>query len=154
MEKLKINKTIIVFALLFLAIVVLVVRSEGTYGETCISDSEMQFRILDDISAEESLAMIRARTGEPDFVILDVRTQEEYESGYIEGAINIDYYSETYRDDLDTLDKEKAYLIYCRTARRTGETMDIMRELGFREVYNMLDGINEWEAEGFTITKK
>ncbi len=154
MEKLKINKTIIVFALLFLAIVVLVVRSEGTYGETCISDSEMQFRILDDISAEESLAMIQARTGEPDFVILDVRTQEEYESGYIEGAINIDYYSETYRDDLDTLDKEKAYLIYCRTARRTGETMDIMRELGFREVYNMLGGINEWEAEGFTITKK
>jgi len=151
MEKLKINKTIIIFALLLLALVVIVVRSGGDYGETCISDSEMQFRILEDISTQEALAMIQARTGEPDFVILDVRTQEEYESGYIDGAINLDYYSETFRDDLGELDKGDAYLIYCRTGRRTAESLKIMRELGFIEVHNMLGGITDWKEKGYPV---
>ena len=97
--------------------------------------------------------MIQTRTGDPDFVILDVRTPEEFDTEHIESAVNIDFYSENFRDELDTLDKEKVYLIYCRTDRRTGESLSMMRELGFTEVYNMDGGINSWKAEGFSTVK-
>ena len=153
MGRLRINKTLVIFALLLLAVAVIAVRSDGECGDICISDSEMQFRIIEDISTEEAYAMIETRTGEPDFVILDVRTPEEFKSGYIEGAINIDYYSETFRDDLGELDKEEPYLIYCRTGRRTAESMNIMRELGFVEVYNMLGGITDWEGKGYPVVR-
>ena len=77
----------------------------------------------------------------------------KFDTEHIEGAVNLDFYSESFRDDLDTLDTEKTYLIYCRTDRRTGESLSIMRELGFVEVYNMDGGINSWKAEGFPTVK-
>ena len=87
------------------------------------------------------------------FVIIDVRTPEEYANGHIENAINLDYYSKTFKDELNKLDKNKAYLIYCRSGRRTGTVLDIMKGLGFTEVYNMLGAITQWEAKGLPIIK-
>jgi rhodanese-related sulfurtransferase len=63
----------------------------------------------------------------------------------------IDYYSDTFKNELDKLDKNKTYLIYCRTGRRTGLTLDIMEEPGFIEVYNMLGGITQWQAKGYPV---
>ncbi len=69
-------------------------------------------------------------------------------NGHIENAINLNYYSKTFKDELSELDKSKTYLIYCRSGRRSGIALDIMKELGFTEVYNILGGITQWEAEG------
>jgi len=54
---------------------------------------------------------------------------------------------------LNNLDKNKTYLIYCRSGARSGSALDIMAELNFREVYNILGGINQWKAEGFPTVK-
>ena len=89
----------------------------------------------------------------PDFVIIDVRTPEEFAEGHIENVINLDYYSETFRDELNKLDKNKMYLIYCRSGNRSGKALNIMEELNFREVYNMSGGIIEWKAKELPITK-
>ena len=51
------------------------------------------------------------------------------------------------------MDKSKTYLIYCRSGNRSGQALDIMEELNFREVYNMMGGILEWEAEGLPTVK-
>ena len=61
--------------------------------------------------------------------------------------------SETFKEDLDKLDKDKAYFIYCRSGNRSGRAMPIMKELGFKEVYNLSVGIQEWIAEGLPIIK-
>ncbi len=104
------------------------------------------------ITPKEALSLIEANRGNKEFVILDVRTPEEVSQGYIDGAINIDFYSKTFRRDLNSLDKDKVYLIYCRSGRRSGRTLKIMEELGFKEVYNMVGGIKAWVKEGFPLT--
>ena len=74
-------------------------------------------------------------------VIIDNRTNEEYETGHIEGALLIDYHSSDFEDKIDELDRDKTYLIYCRSGRRSLAAMNLMKEYGFREVYNLEGGI-------------
>ena len=61
----------------------------------------------------------------------------------------IDFYSDNFENELDKLDKNNTYLIYCRTGRRTGLTLSIMEELGFLRVYNMIGGITQWKEKGY-----
>lgn len=106
-----------------------------------------------DVTVDKAYDLIRENAGNPDFIIIDVRTQEEYNSGYIEGAINIDFYSKDFRTELDALDRDKVYLIYCHTARRSSGARDMMAELGFKEVYNMSGGIVAWETQGLPVVR-
>lgn len=126
-------------------------KMEINYDEDKDDDTDSEIQNLNDISVEEANNLIQNNVENNDFIIIDIRTPEEFESGHIEKSIMIDYYSNTFKDDLDKLDKSKTYLIYCRTGRRTGLTLDLMEELGFSEVYNMLGGITQWQAEGYPI---
>ena len=116
-------------------------------------NQETLTQTIENVTPQEAFTLIQDNQNNPDFVILDVRTPEEFAEGYIENAIIIDYYSETFRDELNKLDKDKKYLIYCRSGNRSGKTVPIMVELNFREVYNMTGGIIQWEAEGLPTTK-
>ena len=100
-------------------------------------------------TAAECYTLIQENKDNPDFIILDVRMPAEYASGYIEHAVNLDYYEDDFEATLDTYDKNNAYLIYCRTANRTASVMKIMQRLEFTEVYNMLGGINAWTNAGY-----
>jgi len=115
--------------------------------------TETQIQIAKDITPKEAYTLIEKNKGNPDFVILDVRTPREFGDGHIENAINLDFYSATFRDELNKLDRTKTHLIYCRTGSRGESSLAIMKELGFREVYNISGGITEWKAEGFPTTK-
>jgi len=114
---------------------------------------ETPTQIIEDIAPQKAFALIQENRNNPDFIILDVRTPEEFAEGHIEKAINIDFYFETFRDELEKLDRNKTYLIYCRSGARSGNALDIMDELNFREVYNILGGIRDWEAEGLPTVK-
>jgi len=105
-------------------------------------------QIIEDITPQEAFALIQDNQDNPDFIIIDVRTPEEFAEEHIEDAINLDYYSETFQDELDKLDRDKTYLIYCRSGGRSGNALDIMAGLDFEEAYNMTGGINGWLAEG------
>ena len=107
--------------------------------------------IYQDISVADARTMIMENQDNPDFVILDVRTRSEFDAGHIENAVNLDFYADTFEDDLDALDKTKTYLVYCRTANRSGQAMDIMQNLNFEEVYNMLGGITQWIDDGYPV---
>jgi len=117
------------------------------------SASIVQEQSVVDISAEEAYELIQDNLNNPDFVILDVRTPEEFAEGHIEGAINMDYYEGGFRDELDTLDKNKTYLMHCRSGSRSGRTLDIMEELDFARIYHMNGGMIEWEAEELPVVK-
>lgn len=122
-------------------------------GEIAIPGQEAPTQVLENVTPQEAFILIQDNQNNPDFVILDVRTPEEVAEGYIENAINIDFYSETFRDELDRLDKDKTYLIYCRSGGRSGNTLNIMEGLNFREVYDVSGGMIEWEAEGLPTVK-
>lgn len=101
---------------------------------------------MKNVTTKKANEFIEERDGEPDFVILDVRTPEEFSEGHIEHAVNIDFYEDAFPDELEGLDRDKTYLIYCRTGGRSGSTFKMMRELGFQNVYNMKGGIEGWRA--------
>ena len=115
--------------------------------------SNLETQIIEDVPLEEAFALMEDNRSNQNFVIIDVRTPEEYANGHIEKAINLDFYSETFKDELDTLDRDKVYLIYCRSANRSGKALDMMAELGFSEVYNMLGGMVRWEEVGLPVVK-
>jgi rhodanese-related sulfurtransferase len=103
------------------------------------------FARLTSIGVKEAYELIQKHSGDPDFVILDVRTAGEYADGHLEKAQNIDFYADTFKSTLDGLDKNKTYLIYCRSGSRSGSTLGLMKELGFRNVYNMEGGFSKWQ---------
>ncbi len=74
-------------------------------------------------------------------VLLDVRTSEEFASGHYTNANNIDFYSPDFKGNLDKLDKNTQYFIYCRSGSRSGQTLQLMRGLGFTKVYDLNGGI-------------
>ena len=85
---------------------------------------------------------------EEDCLIIDVRTSEEFEELRLPNSINIDFYnSQDFMQELEKLDKNKVYYIYCRTGSRSANTCELMKEIGFAKTYNLLGGITEWEGE-------
>lgn len=115
------------------------------------NDNETGDTLFENVTVIEAHQLIQDNANNPDFIILDVRTQSEFAGGHIENAVNIDFNAEDFRDQLDALDKENIYLVYCRSGNRSGQAMDIMRDLEFRRVYNMLGGINDWIDAGYDV---
>ena len=151
---LKINpKNLMISVFLGALIIGVLLTSACIQTETNTAKSETQIQIIENITPKEAYILIQENKDNPNFLILDVRTPEEFLGEYIENAINLDYYSDTFRNDLDKLDKNKTYLIYCRSGGRSGNTLNIIKELDFREVYNMLGGIIKWKSEGLPTTK-
>lgn len=99
-----------------------------------------------DVNVSEAKQMIESN---PDLVILDVRTLEEYESGHIENAVLIPV-SEL-ESKLNELDKVKETLVYCRSGGRSATASQILIDNEFTSVYNMLGGITAWRDEGYWI---
>jgi rhodanese-related sulfurtransferase len=110
-------------------------------------------RVFNNITTEEALNLIQNNQGNPDFVIIDVRSQAEFDSGHIENAINIDKNSETFQDELNKLDKYKTYLVYCAIGSRSASALTIMEELGFMQAYNLQGGISQWQKDGLPVTE-
>lgn len=91
----------------------------------------------------EAAADVQADPPE-DLVILDVRTPEEFAEGHLEGATMIDFYRDDFAAQLEQLDPDVPYLLYCRSGNRSGQAADIMRELGFSDVSDVDGGILAW----------
>ena len=88
----------------------------------------------------------------PDIIVLDVRTPVEFYVAHIENAININYYSFSFRSQLAELDRSKTYLVHCRTGVRSSKTIPIMIELGFTHIYHMEDGFRAWKKAKLPTT--
>jgi len=108
---------------------------------------------IGDITVQEAFDLIEQEQGNPEFAIIDVRTPAEYADGHLENAVNIDYSADDFEDRIDELDKDKTYVIYCRSGVRSAGARDVMEEIGFDEVYNVLEGITGWTAAGFPVVE-
>lgn len=103
---------------------------------------------IDLISASDAAERIGE---EPDAVILDVRTPEEFAEGHIEGAVNIDFYAADFATQLAALDPEATYVMYCRSGNRSSETAELMADLEFSRVDEIEGGILAWNAAGLPV---
>jgi len=105
------------------------------------------------LSPSEARELLRKRSGDPGFVLLDVRTAKEFSEERIEGSVMVDYLSPSFRDEVAKLDRSKTYLVYCRTGNRTNGAVKVMRELGFPNVIVFPGGITKWKEAGFPTAR-
>ena len=80
-------------------------------------------------------------------VIVDVRTEDEFNRGFIPGAKNIDIYKgQGFIYEVEELDKNKNYYVYCQAGMRSAKACSVMNELGFATTHNLLGGMSEWNG--------
>src|SRR5690554_3082859 len=98
-----------------------------------------------DLDPDEFRAKLQKDPG----TIIDVRTAEEYQTGFLKGAFRqFDLLSGEFDRKMEELDKEETYYLYCRTGNRSGRAMEKMKEAGFKRVYNV-GGYEELVSAGF-----
>lgn len=98
-----------------------------------------------ELSQEQWLSQLEA---DENAVILDVRTDNEIDEGFIPKAIHIDIYKgQGFIDEIEQLDMTKNYYVYCRSGKRSAQACRIMKQLGFNNTYNLIDGFMKWTGE-------
>ncbi|MCF8407549.1 MAG: rhodanese-like domain-containing protein [Crocinitomicaceae bacterium] len=77
--------------------------------------------------------------------LIDVRTSREFSNGFITGAKNIDYNGDSFEKQIKKLDKNKPVLVYCAAGGRSENAAELLKEWGFKEVYDLIGGYNGWK---------
>ncbi len=80
-----------------------------------------------------------------DVQLVDVRTKKEFDSGKIEGAINIDYFEkDNFITAFEKLNKNQPVYLYCRSGRRSQASAILLEDMGFKEIYDLKGGFIAW----------
>ena len=106
---------------------------------------------VQDVSVPEFKKLVDSMQDE---VIIDLRTPRETVKGKIPGAVELDFHGSAFKSSIAALDRNKVYLIYCAAGSRSGDTAELMEEMGFTKVYNLEDGYNGWVEEKMPTTKE
>ena len=88
------------------------------------------------------------------YQLIDVRTPTELKEGIIKNSYNIDYYSETFEKQIKNLDTNKMTFVYCSCGGRSEEAIKLMNQWGFKSVFELEDGYNDWVKSGYETVKK
>ncbi|SHN09840.1 Rhodanese-related sulfurtransferase [Cyclobacterium lianum] len=99
----------------------------------------------------ESFALAEAAM---DPLILDVRTQAEVDQGMISDASHIDFLKEDFGANIAKLPKNKPIMVYCKVGGRSAKAADQLLKAGFKNVYHLEGGIDDWQASGFPIVSQ
>jgi rhodanese-related sulfurtransferase len=102
-------------------------------------------QLIETITPQDAFKLIEKHKNDFNFIILDVRPQEEFEKEHLPGAKNLDYNGHEFKKKVGKLDRGKNYLIYCKTGVRGGYFLDIMKDSGFKQAHNILGGFVGWK---------
>ncbi|MCC7565633.1 MAG: rhodanese-like domain-containing protein [Methanomicrobiaceae archaeon] len=108
-------------------------------------------QIIETIPPADARTLIEEGRDNQDPVIIDVRRPDEYAGGHIEGAVNIE--SSRFQEEIGSLDPGRAVIIYCQSGGRSAHVREVMRDAGFREVYEIEGGIAAWRAQGYPVVR-
>lgn len=132
------RRLLIVISLSFLVLTVVVLtvscKNEQSENIEVVTPEEMQ-----EISELEDVQLI------------DIRTPQEFDEGHIASSQNIDYFSETFEEDIQKLDKTKPVVVYCKSGKKSSECADKMKDKGFVKIYELDGGIAKWKYKGFDL---
>lgn len=111
---------------------------------SCTDTNQNEIKV---VSPEEMKTLLELE----DVQLVDVRTPEEYQSGYIEYSQNINFLSPTFEDDIQNLDKSKPVLVYCKSGKRSAKCSKKLKAAGFIKIYDLEGGITKWKYKGNEI---
>lgn len=83
--------------------------------------------------------------------VVDVRTPNEFRTGYIAKATNVDFYAKDFLTKMEALPKDKAVMVYCAKGGRSGKASQKIKSLGFTQIYDLDGGMTQWIAEGKAV---
>lgn len=83
--------------------------------------------------------------------IIDVRTPEEFQSGHIAAAKNINLYDQDFKAQLEKLNKQEPVFVYCKVGGRSAKAAKILNELGFVNIYDLDGGMMSWESNKLPV---
>ena len=83
--------------------------------------------------------------------IVDVRTPQEYSTGYIAGARNINFYDKDFKTQLESLDKTQPVFVYCKVGGRSAQAAKQLQESGFTKIYDLEGGMLSWTRNGLPV---
>ncbi len=159
-------KTKRLFIAITLVVVIIGLLLIGCTKQTEAPVPQKTKSIVTNVSSEAAHNLINASKGDPDFVILDVRTAIEYIAMHIDQAVNVEFLrinigssstsdpvSGKFEKDIGTKDKNKTYLVYSKAGLLSAAAAGIMEKLGFTKLYNMQGGISQWETDGFPVVR-
>ncbi|WP_339921125.1 rhodanese-like domain-containing protein [uncultured Flavobacterium sp.] len=84
--------------------------------------------------------------------ILDVRTPEEFTEGHIKNAENVNWLGDRFIADAEKFDKTKPVFVYCKSGGRSKKASEKLKELGFKNIYELEGGFMKWSAEGLNTS--
>lgn len=94
---------------------------------------------------------LNAKSG--DIQLIDIRTPGEFTEGYIEGAINVNFYDKDFNAQMAKLNKDKELYIYCRSGNRSGKAAKRLKDQGFTKIYDLQGGILNWNRNKLKVVK-
>ena len=100
---------------------------------------------VNDLSPEAFESMLQKN---PDAQLVDVRTPEEFQSGYIAGAKNLNIYDADFAQQIAQLDKNKPVMVYCAKGGRSATAAEQLKQAGFLQVYDLSGGMMAWKTAG------
>lgn len=106
-----------------------------------------------DDSVDLKVSDFSAKSQEVGVVSLDVRTADEFAEGHLIDAININVESGNFEAEIEKLDKNTTYAVYCRSGRRSAIAVDLMKKAGFTNLYNLDGGVIDWSASGLPLVR-
>lgn len=106
---------------------------------------------INEFEPEKAFIEIENHQHNPDFLVLDVRTPKEYQKEHLKNAQLLNVKSSNFEDELEKMDKNKKYFIYCKTGRRGSKAVELMQKHGYKKVFNISGGINKWKSKGLPV---
>lgn len=127
------------------AIAILLMLGALIFNMSEKSKTESKSAMSIDISIKE----LKEKRAETEGIIIDVRTEDEYKAGHLaEADFQYDLLNGDFEAQLDSLDKDETYFLYCRSGNRSGQAARLMKSAGFEKVYNA-GGYEELVDAGF-----
>lgn len=81
-----------------------------------------------------------------EYQLIDVRTSEEFAAFHLPGAMGLDYLGPDFLEQIEQLNPEQTYLVYCRSGRRSVRACILMKSTGLNSIIHLDGGLNAWEA--------
>lgn len=88
----------------------------------------------------------------PEVQCVDVRTDAEVDQGKIMGAKHIDIYDPAFATNIDKLDKDQPIVVYCAVGGRSAQAASQLKEMGFKQIYNLEGGMRSWKSKGYPVS--
>ncbi len=130
---------------------ILLLTAVVSFEYAACAQSASSNKAVTNLSAERFKAIIaNDKTG----IIIDLRTTDEMNKGFIKDAVQLDFLAKDAEKQIDKLDKNKTYYIYCASGGRSADAAEYMGKHDFKRVYNLEKGFSSWEKKGFPIEKK